>query len=105
MHLSPLVRVIDQFAVSHQTTLADLIGHSTSQPLAGWRQELYYLLYMDPSKPTIPAIGRRLDRDHATVTKGIRRYCERACIPVPNLSRRPGPKPRPQPAPELQQEA
>ncbi len=89
MHISPLVRVIDAYAVSHHTTLADLTGPCQKWPLVHQRQEAYYLCWMDPCRPSLNAIARRFGgRDHTTIRSGIWKHCDRAGIPRPPDFRR-----------------
>lgn len=94
MHLSPLVQLIHNYAILHHTTLADLTGPSQKWPLVHLRQEAYYLCCIDPSKPTMRAIGDRFHRDRTTVMHGIEAHCTKVGIPMPELARYPQRRPR-----------
>ncbi|MCA1782021.1 MAG: WhiB family transcriptional regulator [Intrasporangiaceae bacterium] len=67
--------VLQTCAVDAGVTLATLLGRGRSRHVTDARQRAMSLLR--DLGMSYPAIGRVLDRDHATVHAGVRRYQER----------------------------
>lgn len=88
-------RVLDTIALvamRHSTTVADIIGRSRFREHCRARAEAaYWLRKMEwfGDRPSLPLIGRWLQRDHTTVLWAIRRHEERVVLAAATASNPP----------------
>jgi chromosomal replication initiation ATPase DnaA len=80
--LSPILQVAHEVAHKHDLTLSELTSHDLHARLVVARQAAMYELALKTTY-SYKAIGRRLDRDHSTVIKGIAQHCKRHGVPFP----------------------
>lgn len=66
-------RVIDEVCQQHKISHAVMYGASRKKDTATARRECYHKLYHQLGF-TMPQIGQIMNRDHTTVSTGLRRY-------------------------------
>lgn len=65
-----LWRVVDEVAASHGLTRAEMLTDCREAKYAHARQEAFWSLRQLDPRPSFPAIGRLVNRDHSTVLYG-----------------------------------
>lgn len=70
-------QIASQVARKHGVSMADLVSHRRDKQIAAARQEAMWRLKAETSM-TLPAIGRRFNRDHTTVLYSVRKYAQTA---------------------------
>lgn len=74
--------IIAKTAHKYGLSIGDLTGAGRNRELTVPRHEAMYLCARDTTL-SLPAIGRRLCRDHTTVIHGIRQHAKRNGLPLP----------------------
>ena len=71
-----IMKILEEEAAAHQTTVGVLIGHDRSAWRTAARQRVMWRARTELKAP-YHVIGKMLHRNHATIIHGIRKYEER----------------------------
>lgn len=69
-------QIIDQVAAKHHVTVAEIKSHRRDQVVARARFEAMWRMTKETSL-SLPAIGRKFDRDHTSVLHAVRQHEKR----------------------------
>lgn len=79
--------IVDDVARKHQVPTACLYGAGRTLPVVLARHEAFYQVAIERPDLSIIEIGRRMGKDHNTVSNGIKKHCRRNNLPHPHRSR------------------
>lgn len=86
--------ILERVADSHRLGIGNMLDRARYPHLVRARQELAYLLRTEGGM-TVTAIGRFLDRDHGTISRGIGAYVGRTGLAYPVIKMAPRKHKRP----------
>jgi chromosomal replication initiation ATPase DnaA len=87
--LSPILQLALDIAHKNDLLLGELTGRGHLKAVSAARQAAMYELALTTTY-SYSAIARRLNRNHATIIKGIAQHCKRHGLPLPRPVRSKG---------------
>lgn len=83
-----LATILQEVALKHGTTIANLRGHRRHAVLVAARFEYYYRAVTETTK-SLPIIGKVINKDHSSVISGLKRTCARLGLEYPKAYQAP----------------